>query len=285
MRKLMLSLMLLGLTNGLIAQQQLLNGNFEDTVVTTGQGNFSSPRHWTNSGFGAGISTDAQEGKFAAVIWNWYYYGKGVLSNGFYSSSDAGGTPVTFRPEKLSGYYKYIIGEVKSTNDSAIVFVTLTRYNSQMGKRDTVGYGMRRLGAANTYRAFETPINYTSAAQPDTVVVRFLSSESGFCNSQDGNCLYLYLDDIKLSSNTTGISEGLKYNAFQLYPNPVKQYVELIFPINTATVLEIYNLMGECVFTKKLEQSNYVRLNLDSLQPGIYFLSTDNGFIRKFVKE
>src|SRR5687767_15413671 len=134
------TLILLLTTTITFAQQSLVNGNFEDTLTIKNQSD-STARSWTRSDFGSGTTTDAYTGTAAVYIWNWYYYAHGEITNGAASFSSGGGTPINFSPVELTGFYKYIQGDVQSQDDSAAAIVSLTHYNTSLSKRDTVGYG------------------------------------------------------------------------------------------------------------------------------------------------
>jgi hypothetical protein len=103
-----------------------------------------------------------------------------------------------------------------------VVRVALTRFNINTSQRDTVGYGVKKLGPEADYIAFSVTINELSSLMPDTVSVKFESSENGFCNPQGNTtCLYFYIDDIELTDIETGIKESLSLlPKLKVFPNP-----------------------------------------------------------------
>lgn len=259
------------------AQQNLINGSFEDTVIINDHnlGMYDTiAADWTGSGFGFGLTDDAVEGNTAAYVWNWYFYAKGILTNGDANFPGQGGTPINFRPDALTGSYKYIIGDVQTTGDSGIAAVCLTKFNTVTQQRDTVGFGSIKLGPEDTYKSFEVEIDYRNNDQPDTVTVTFLSSENGFCSNQsDGNCLFLYVDDLNLSNGSTGINESLSMNAPFIYPNPAQDMLTVSFPgkrNDAETAIAITAITGERVIDLKLRSGAEQSINISHLSAGVY---------------
>lgn len=256
------------------AQQNPVNGNFEDTLLVPNQSGFDTlPRNWSTSAFGAGATADAASGKHAAYIWNWYYYAKGVLTNGKSTQPGKGGYPINFKPSGLNGFYKYLPGNAGTTNDSAVVYIVLTKHNASTHLRDTVGSGTKKFPAQSSYKAFQVPINYLSSAQPDTVSITFYSSLSGFCsNSSSGNCLFFYVDDLTLTNPATGIQSHVELNAPEVYPNPAD---DLVYIENTETgpvQVNLYASDGHLLRSSKIESNTKETVNLSALPRGVYFI-------------
>lgn len=259
------------------AQQNLINGNFEDTVIINDHIlniHDTVAAYWTGSGFGYGLSNDATEGSTAAYVWNWYYYAKGTLTNGDANFPQQGGTPINFRPDALTGSYKYIIGDVQTTGDSGIATVCLTKFNTVTQQRDTVGFGTKKLGPESSYKTFHVEINYRNSEQPDTVTVTFLSSENGFCSNQsDGNCLFLYIDDLNLINGSIGINESISLNLPTIYPNPAQDILTVSFTgkgNDAERAIIITDITGERVIDLKLSSGAEQSINISHLSAGIY---------------
>ncbi len=257
------------------AQQNLINSSFEDTVIINDSnlGIYDTiAADWTGTGFG--LTNDATEGTSAAYIWNWYYYGKGVLTNGDANFPKIGGTPIDFRPDALTGSFKYILGDVHTTGDSGIAKVCLTKFNIITQQRDTIGFGTKRLGPESTYKTFEIEIDYRTSDQPDTVTVSFISSENGFCaNESDGNCLFLYVDNLNLSNGSTGIIESVSLNTPAIYPNPAQNIFAIAFPERTnvvETTIAITSITGERVIDLKLRSGAEQFVDINHLATGVY---------------
>lgn len=285
-------LFLLLTTTVAFAQHNVVNGNFEDTLIIpeipNQQDADTSVRHWTKSPFGAGVTTDSYTGNTAVYVWNWYYYAKGELTNGVASFNEGGGTPIDFRPAQLTGFYKYITGEVSTVNDSAQAIVCLTKYNAAASKRDTVGLGIRYFTATSSYTAFDADITYFNSEQPDTVVVKFRSSLNGFCDgASSGNCLFLYIDDIELKDESTGIRAAVKFkDQLNLFPNPATEEinVKMDYLFSKPSTLRVFNTLGESVLTQEITTGNNALLDISALPRGAYVVQV-NDATGRFIKE
>lgn len=258
------------------AQQNIINGSFEDTVIIRDNQSVildTVAADWTFTSFGGGISSDAYSGSTSAYIWNWYYYAKGELINGTTDFFQGGGTPVNFRPDYLSGYFKYITGEVQTVDDSASAIICLTRFNTSIMQRDTIGFGIKKLGASTVYKPFQVNVEYRSSEMPDTVIVRFISSDNGFCsNTSSGNCLFLYVDDVSIS-NATGVIDNVLFTAHFLFPNPVGDMLNIELPKRFVTddvQITVVSVTGEVVMQHKTNGEDKIAFNTTQLAAGIY---------------
>lgn len=269
-----------------LGQVDILNGGFEDTTIVSIDSNTKDTliNHWHGTNFGAGVTSDAYSGDLAAYVWNWYYYVPGRLTNGNLDTPTiaSGGTPITFRPSALTGFYKYIEGEAETQMDSGLAEVWLFKYNSVTSSRDTLGYGIEKLPLTNSYTNFVVDINYTSSQMPDTVLVQFSSSEQGFCTFPD--CLFLYLDDIALTTST-GVSEKVVLHSKPIiYPNPSEGQLFVDMKAVDNGNYFIYSSLGKLVKAGQLKNGEVTELNINSLPSGIYTIKSGNYsaiFIRK----
>ncbi|HVI45791.1 MAG TPA: hypothetical protein VM802_13025 [Chitinophaga sp.] len=166
----------------------------------------NQPFSWRLSTYGSSKTTGSNSGQYAAQIWNWYSYLKGFLTNGNIATpapgfdyNNTGGIAISGRPAALTGYYKYELGDNGGGNDFAVAIIALRKYNPATHKSERVAYAEANLGPSSQYQFFRLPVSYPSSAIPDSLVVTFISSRSGYCgDSGGGNCLYLSLDDLAL---------------------------------------------------------------------------------------
>jgi len=108
------------------------------------------------------------------------------------------GKRYTSRPVSLKGYYKYIpVG-----GDSALVSVMLSKYNSALHKRDTVGWVKQLYKTpVTTYTLINLPITYQSTAIPDSLTLLICSSagvrfnDLMHCKGQVGS--KMWIDEIE----------------------------------------------------------------------------------------
>ena len=256
------------------AQTSISNSGFESTTITQNDDTF--PTNWINgSGFGAGITNDAYSGNYAVSVWNWYAHVQGIIANGNANWPDNGGTPISFSPTILSGFYKYIYGDNNGGKDSAIAEVMLTRYNTILSQRDTIAYGIKNLGPVNNYLPFQVNINYINTSLlPDTIIVKFISSSNGICGGNE--CLYLYIDDLFIS-NPTGMERTIEINLplLFIYPNPAvnKIMIDLKGLDANNSEIKLINTLGQSVAFENINYfENQIEFNADNLGNGIYFI-------------
>jgi len=258
------------------ASQTIFNPGFEDWDVTMGD---TVQQNWSTSGNGAGQSSDSYSGGFAAVVWNWYSYAQGILVNGNDQSMFniiQAGTPVSGKPTKLSGFYKY--EDVTVPGDSAQVIVILKKYNTTLNQIDTVGYAEKLLGSASSYTPFQVDItDMQPGIMPDSIVIAFYSSVGAFCQV-DPNCSYLFIDDLALDIQTGIIDIDELFRPIKIYPNPFSTSTTLEFENKNdeKQILTIYNSTGALV--RKIDNitNGSVRIERENLKSGLYFFQLTN---------
>lgn len=78
------------------------------------------------------------------------------------------------------------------------------------------------------------------------------------------------IPDFQQALNISLSVESLEINAFKIYPNPVKNNLNVVLPKNIETAtLELYNILGKRVMTTSFNLKNNT-LNLSHLTRGIY---------------
>jgi len=128
-------------------------------------------------------TSDAYEGSYAAKLITGTFspMGEPILIPGLVGTDSLDipnatirvGKPYSSKPLKFRGYYKYSpVG-----GDSAMVSVLLSKYNTALGKRDTIG--LAREVYKNTvteYTMIDLPIVYQTQETPDTLTLLVCSS-------------------------------------------------------------------------------------------------------------
>lgn len=74
-----------------------------------------------------------------------------------------------------------------------------------------------------------------------------------------------------------------------VYPNPTNQNITVSFGIDKPNAIEMYNAMGQSIYSKQLNKTapTYESIDISRLQPGVYFLKvyTNNGAVlNKIIK-
>jgi hypothetical protein len=154
--------------------------------------------------------TDCMQGKYAARLTSKNFtvmIGHTIFIPGYIGASVLDipaqtihlGKPYTQRPQKLMGYYKYSpVG-----SDSAVIQVMLTKYNSGLGKRDTISNDKIIIhNAVSAYTQIDRTLTYLDlTSTPDTLVL-IMAASAGIdfndlqgCGGQEGSTMWV--DDLK----------------------------------------------------------------------------------------
>ena len=139
---------------------------------------------------------DAHSGNYAAKLITKYIIGRGVnglaTTGRLFTTSPYidGGVPYTYRPDSISGWFKYF----PQANDSG--FVEFILFNA---KSDTIGYSRywTKNKVTKNYARFSQPIIYFSNATPHHA--RWLCSSSRDEKPVEGSTIFV--DDLKLIFN------------------------------------------------------------------------------------
>lgn len=199
----------------------------------------------------------------------------GLLATGFFDNNAAPGqnlklgVPYTSSPKYFRGYYKY----TSVSGDSADFFCALTKWNSSLNRRDTLGTAAyREYATVSSYTQFNFKINYTdSVTAPDTIVMLF-SSSGGAQNFQGRVGSTLFVDEISLS-NTSGVYELLNNEvSVEVYPNPTSEVLNInVIDKVSGLTYSIYNTEGKLVLKSTIKQ--YTSIDVSLFKAGKYYLS------------
>ncbi len=261
-----------------IARAQEINGGFEQwRVVVNGH---QIPVGWSGYGFACGRAEQARSGASAVTIWNWYTHAQGVLmlggpqeDHGLAFPFEQTGIPISFKPARLAGYYRYLVGELTSgPTDSAVVVVVLKKYNYTKRAADTVGLAMQYLMAAGEYTPFTVDItDMAPGVTPDSIAISFLSSTAARC--ADNTCCYLSLDDLKLSA-PSGVWYGLDRSLqdARVYPNPTSGNLRIEWgtELERPHLLRVYSASGQLVRQRGGVRGSSTTFDGGELPPGQY---------------
>jgi hypothetical protein len=197
--------------------QTVPNNGFEDWTFYKGTG-YEVPAHWiTNDVLTAkmnnkykGVSTsktsDVHSGNYAVKMQvitdhgetvNGCVYSTGSVDSliFYYEKRANAGFKFTEHATSLNGYYKFMsVG-----GDSAIFGVTMTKWNTQSHKRDTLVNTIFIAGRYTPeYTPFVIPLNYhVNNEQPDTALI-VIGIQAGQGKAAHVGTT-LYIDDISLS--------------------------------------------------------------------------------------
>lgn len=124
-----------------------------------------------------------------------------------------------------------------------------------------------------------TQISETSATYID---------EMTLLNSKDliiGSGFSGYIDEVRISNCVrsfpiTHINNPSNNNDLRLFPNPAKGFVTVETGNVASGIISVVSLSGQKVYESSINNTNLLRLNLDGLVPGYYFvrLESNNGY-------
>ena len=279
------------------ANAQFVNAGFEDW--STNANSELYPTGWQEEEIKFCYQeADAHSGNFALKLGVWYYYMK---------SQAIQKTAVNFRPENLTGYYKYTDNiealhppqSSAAVDDTASINVYLTKWNMTLSQPDTVATGKILLDSSSVYKPFSCSIIYSGTEIPDSVALVISPSivpnegagyiATGTTNGMEnsGYCSFLTIDDLKLIS-TLSISDNNKKADIDLFPNPVKDDLYIQIKDFGKYTYQITDLSGRILKSGFFESSE-TSINVQNLSAGIYFLQLTTQeqlkLTKKFIKQ
>ncbi|MBC7865196.1 MAG: T9SS type A sorting domain-containing protein [Bacteroidia bacterium] len=266
---------------------QMLNGgmeNYDFLPADTVPSGWNMDSYWSTK---TGQSSDAHGGNYSFVINTWYGYSPGMMVNGDASNFTLlfdwvkAGTPITYKPAQLQGWYKYID---TVANDSAIVKVLLKKWNSSQNKIDSVAYAEKKLPFANTWTQFNVDINeLMPGVNPDSLVVYFMTFDylaGTQFPCQNMECRYLYIDDLSLNG-LLSVNENLSLPEDLSFVYTEDRIILTKKDYNTS-VAQVFSLDGKMMVSSQIKNGR-TEISTHEFSAGIYFV-TCNGKSFKLVK-
>ena len=265
---------------GIGITQQIPEGSFENwgtNSVDYPIGWQAAPPFQPGGPSGVGRSKDHYSGNYSVMMLAQDSNYGPQLTSGQYDvyGNLTGGLPYQLTTDTLTGYYKYIT----SHSDTGGVLVNLQNQGTNV-----LQTGVSLL-QASTWTPFAIPISATIT--PDTMRIDLYSSTtfSGIGGS------ILYIDDLQLKSQTSGISFNSKPDfGISAFPDPAQNQLNIRFAGNVPSEfsLKIYNSEGRLMIDNEFNSggSTYT-VPIEQLCAGLYFYEiTANGLTvrNKFVR-
>lgn len=180
-----------------------------------------------------------------------------------------GGTPISFQPTHLKGYYKFETTD--PIGDQAFARVVLTRYNILLNQRDTVSEATMNFAETDFYTEFAIVLpELLPGVEPDSITTIFYSSNPETV-SQFGTQSTLTLDSLHLTNDPVGLTE-FHHNSLTVFPNPASGVVT----VKSSSVvggIELYNEKGKRVKTfPGISGGKSQRMDISDLPAGMYYL-------------
>src|SRR5690554_1215631 len=291
----------------LSAQQQLINGSFEDVVVPYDDTLHVHPDSWyfgwdgsfcgiplgeltneSNSGTRAvKLETESCNGVILAERLLTYV----TIPESFLPVI---GHPLNAQPLQLSFYHKYSPVEGDTAFVSVLMFNlpdTIPYMGQVMYYADTVGYTFAYITEASAeYSEMAIDLLYETIETPQYIQVVFTSNVNGVYQ----NVMYdyahagtsLWIDDVELVYLNTSSENQLLSSAIQVFPNPVSNQFQIDAPGNFQPhSIVVFDNVGKVVRTMNPQDRVH---SMNNLASGIYFLhiETEAGsVVKKLVQE
>jgi len=193
------------------------------------------------------------------------------------------GIPFAFRPTDFTGKWQYM---GNSSSDVGTIKVYLTKWNSSMGMRDTIGYTTKNLtGMVMSWANFTLPITYISSNTPDSCII--ILNASG-ATPQAGS--YLYVDNLAFAGITSGVNEINKIGKITISPNPTSDFININFSELTSMPkhITVSDLTGKQVYNQNIVGGVLETISLKHVPCGNYLITiqTEKGIVtEKFIKQ
>lgn len=192
------------------------------------------------------------------------------------------GFPFAYRPVAFTGKWQYM---GNSGNDIGYVKVFLTKWNSTMNMRDTIGYVSQDLnGMVMSWSNFTLPFTYNSTDIPDSCIIALSASGP---NPEAGS--YLYVDNLSFSGIIAGVENTEITGTFRIFPNPANHEIQIDLSglKSTAQQFEITDLTGRVIVTKQSNGSLLQTISISELPAGNYLLkiTTAKGIVTQKISK
>lgn len=183
--------------------------------------------------------------------------------------------PYSKKPDSLIFDYKYV--PATANNDSALVIMTMNRYDSALSIEVIYVSQSWLLTPTNTWTHLVLPINYlvTDTLKPDSIQLIFLSSVA----SAPHRGTALWLDTIHFDAGVdiidtvnTGIANIGNSAKVKAYPNPSGNSLNVILPQQeTGSIIELIDGTGQVLYNAAANTCNNT-IDTKTFCEGIYTL-------------
>ena len=174
------------------------------------------------------------------------------------------GVPFTARPDS----FKYAYKCAPAGSDSGIV-----NFNLKGAGNYIATYTFYPQSTSGNWVYVSSPVSYTNSNAIDTIEIGFRSSaQVGGSDPEFGSAMWV--DDVKLVYNISGIGELNTSTEVSLSPNPASVQLRIWNTENTAAYkARVYDLNGRLLLTAVPENN---QLNVSDLPNGTYVLHLTN---------
>ncbi len=129
---------------------------------------------------------------------------------------------------------------------------------------------------------------WNNGSNSSSIVVTPTTNTTYTLNGSNSPCVAAQITITQSVSVCTSIDEPVFNNAFNIYPNPASEILNVqLEMLNEATTVSIINALGEVVLTENTTSNNST-LKINNLTSGVYFIkveSKNGSSTKKFIKQ
>lgn len=200
----------------------------------------------------------------------------GLLTNGSadYDSLGTNGPPISYKPERLSGYYKFS----SNAADSGLIVLYFNRYSNVLGRDELVAGGSMKMPPVANWTYFEIDIQneFQNSPDPDNYVI-IATSTRDISNPEEST---LWLDELEFGG-VLSVADPELMAEVTVYPNPATEIVTIDAGVNRFSDIRVFNSAGALVKNDMLHDTNVgkYQIQVSHLPVGTYYLhaTTDDG--------
>jgi hypothetical protein len=83
-------------------------------------------------------------------------------------------------------------------------------------------------------------------------------------------------DEVYNGCTISGVSELVESTSLKLFPNPAVNEINIQLPTTDTWIVRVFNSNGQLVSTERIKQSNFIQLNIQNLNTGLYTVQAMN---------
>lgn len=172
--------------------------------------------------------------------------------------------PFAYRPDSLVGYtIDSVVGVPDNFN---LIMVQLSNNGATIGQ----AFYFSQF-STSSYSRFASNFTYTSGLIPDSMTLTIFAGNPG--NPIPGN--KFYVDDLLLVYNPLNVNDIYENTTFKIFPNPVKDNLNIFSQCKEESNIKIYNSNGALVKVFYLNK-DFTSVSISDLSMGLYFYQIKN---------
>ncbi|MEO1414951.1 MAG: T9SS type A sorting domain-containing protein [Bacteroidota bacterium] len=174
------------------------------------------------------------------------------------------GNPFTYRPDSLTGYYKFT-DSLSAVDNWGRILLFLTKYDSLTQTTDTIAHlnSVLELSPVDEWTYFSLEIPYLSNEMPDSMALTI------FASAAPGIFGVLGVDELAfVYDSATTHSQDKSIKDWHIFPNPVKSLLNIFPPTQDDFLFVVQDMYGREIIVGESQR----QIDVSSWGNGAYFL-------------